>query len=254
MRHRLSEFLIRYRRVVLDICQKMQTGMADFAHAAAQSPSNAPLAVQTVAEYDLYCHYVAGLVGEGLSGIWSASGKESAGIQAQLELSNSMGLLLQKTNIIRDFREDANESRFFWPREIWAAHGLTSIREMCDDDPIHAIKAQWALSGMVLDALRHAVDSLDYLRLLGSQSVFSFCAIPATMAMATLALCFANPAVFCRNVKIRKAQAARLVMHSTNTRDVSYLFRDYAREIHSKASSDDPYFVKIAVACGKVRA
>src|ERR1700692_1448226 len=61
---------------------------------------------------------------------------------------------------------------------------------------------------MVLDAMRHCVDSLDYLRFVKNQSVFNFCAIPATMAMATLALCFGNEAMFQRNIKIRKAAAA----------------------------------------------
>jgi farnesyl-diphosphate farnesyltransferase len=33
-------------------------------------------------------------------------------------LSNSMGLFLQKTNIIRDYLEDIEEGRTFWPREV----------------------------------------------------------------------------------------------------------------------------------------
>lgn len=35
------------------------------------------------------------------------------------DLSNSMGLFLQKTNIIRDYLEDINEKRIFWPRAVW---------------------------------------------------------------------------------------------------------------------------------------
>ena len=57
--------------------------------------------VTTVKEYDLYCHYVAGLVGEGLSNLFAASDLESPQIAQEKELSNSMGLFLQKTNIIR---------------------------------------------------------------------------------------------------------------------------------------------------------
>ena len=90
--------------------------MADYAHKAATTGS---IYLEKVSEYDLYCHYVAGLVGEGLSRLFAASGKEASYIGTQLELSNSMGLLLQKTNIIRDFREDVDDKRFFWPREIW---------------------------------------------------------------------------------------------------------------------------------------
>ena len=188
----------------------METGMADYAHKAATTGT---IYLDTTAEYDLYCHYVAGLVGEGLSRLFSASKKESASIGTQLELSNSMGLLLQKTNIIRDFREDVDQKRFFWPREIWGRKelGFVDMNEMTDTTNPETLKrAMWAQSGMVLDALRHTTDALDYLRMLKNQSVFVFCAIPAAMAIATLELCFMNPAMFQRNIKIRKAEAAKV--------------------------------------------
>lgn len=190
----------------------MQTGMADFAHKAATTGS---IYLERVQDYDLYCHYVAGLVGEGLSRLLSASGKEQPWLKDQLELSNSAGLMLQKTNIIRDYREDVDQSRFFWPREIWGAQANGGFAEMRDMrtprlGPRGEDKRLWVLSGMVLDVLRHAPDSLDYLRVLKNQTVFNFCAIPQTMAMATLELVFMNPAVFDRNIKIRKAEAAKV--------------------------------------------
>ena len=192
----------------------MQTGMADYAHKAATTDA---LYVETIDEYNLYCHYVAGLVGEGLTRFWSASGKEADWLGGQLELSNSMGTLLQKTNIIRDFREDVDQKRFFWPREIWGraeygaalappAPAFAEMREMHAEG--REKQAEYVQSAMILNALCHATDALDYLRLLKNQSVFNFCAIPQTMAIATLELCFKNPAMFQRNIKIRKAEAA----------------------------------------------
>lgn len=68
----------------------------------------------------------------------------------------------------------------------------------------------WALGHMTYNALGHAVDALDYLKLLQSQTIFNFMEIPATMAIATLALCFMNAEVFQRHVKIRKGQAAKV--------------------------------------------
>lgn len=65
-----------------------------------------------------YCHYVAGLVGIGLSRLFSASELEDPIIGQDTELANSMGLFLQKTNIIRDYLEDQLEGREFWPREV----------------------------------------------------------------------------------------------------------------------------------------
>ena len=48
--------------------------------------------VETIDDYDEYCHYVAGLVGLGLSKLFHASGKEDL---AGDDISNSMGLFLQ---------------------------------------------------------------------------------------------------------------------------------------------------------------
>ncbi|EPQ56078.1 squalene synthase [Gloeophyllum trabeum ATCC 11539] len=238
------------REVIVDICHKMEVGMADYAHKAATTGS---IYIETIAEYELYCHYVAGLVGEGLSRLFSATGKEADWLQYQLELSNSMGTLLQKTNIIRDYREDVEQGRYFWPREIWGREEYGGFKEMNEFyKPENTERALWVQSGMVIDALRHAEDALDYLRLLRNQTVFNFCAIPATMAMATLELCFMNPEMFQRNIKIRKAEAARLIMRSTNPREVAYMFRDYARKIHAKAVPSDPNFLRLSVACGKI--
>ncbi|KAJ7736549.1 farnesyl-diphosphate farnesyltransferase [Mycena maculata] len=249
-----------YRNAILSIAEKMGAGMADFCARAETEKGAAGL--ETIADYDLYCHYVAGLVGEGLSLLFSASGRESPDLGAQLELSNSMGLLLQKTNITRDFREDVDQRRYFWPREIWAGAqyggAFESMEEMCTPPPgtvsLPGVRerAAWVQSAMVLDALRHATDSLDYLRMLKNQSVFNFCAIPVTMAMATLELCFMNPRMFATHIKIRKATAASLIMRSKNPREVSLIFREYARKIHAKALPSDPNFIRISVACGKI--
>ncbi|KAJ3527311.1 hypothetical protein NMY22_g9834 [Coprinellus aureogranulatus] len=161
-----------------------------------------------------------------------------------------MGLLLQKTNIIRDYREDTDEQRFFWPREIWGKYGFSEMKDMYA--PEAAEQAQWVQSHMVLDALRHTIDALDYLRFLKNQSVFNFVAIPATMAIATLELCFMNPTMFQRNIKIRKAEAASLIMRSTNPREIGLIFREYSRKIHAKAVPSDPNYIKLAVACGRI--
>lgn len=187
--------------------------MADFAHKAA---TTGEVYLEKIEDWDLYCHYVAGLVGEGISRLVAASGKEVPWLGNQLELANSMGLFLQKTNIIRDFREDVEDKRHFWPREIWGrdeygVNGHAGFKELTElYQAGNEKQALWALSGMVVDVLRHAPDCLDYLRLLRNQSVFNFCAIPQAMAIATLTLVFMNPDVFQRNVKIRKAEAAKV--------------------------------------------
>ena len=49
--------LVWSKQVIADITKGMGEGMADFIEKE----------VLTIADYDLYCHYVAGLVGIGLS-------------------------------------------------------------------------------------------------------------------------------------------------------------------------------------------
>lgn len=195
--------MIRYQLVIEGICQKMGRGMADFA--ALATPEQPVAEVNSIADYDLYCHYVAGVVGEGLSGLFSASGRERPWLADQLTISNSMGCLLQKTNILRDVKEDVDEGRGFWPRAIWAKHGFNSMKELVD--PAREKEALFAASEMTLDALRHALDALDYMTLLKCQTVFNFVAIPAVMAMATLDRCFMNPLLLKKNVKIRRGEA-----------------------------------------------
>ncbi|CAN1256013.1 Squalene synthase 2 [Linum perenne] len=96
--------------------------------------------VETVDDYDEYCHYVAGLVGLVLSKLFHASGKEDL---ASDSLSNSMGLFLQ------DLKYEENSG-----------------------------KAVQCLNDMVTNALIHMDDCVKYLSNLKDPSIFRFCAIP----------------------------------------------------------------------------
>jgi farnesyl-diphosphate farnesyltransferase len=143
-----------YRAVISDITKRMADGMADFADAGAKSGSGA---VATVEEYNLYCHYVAGLVGVGLSQLFSASGLEAVTLRHEKELSNNMGLFLQKTNIIRDYLEDYTQARTWWPREIWGQYAPSL--DWFAKNPDHP-KSRACLNHMVTDAFSLVPDCL----------------------------------------------------------------------------------------------
>jgi farnesyl-diphosphate farnesyltransferase len=113
----LHSIIAPHREVVLDIAQKMGDGMASYVH------RDFTQGTKDNAEYDLYCHYVAGLVGEGLTALFKASNCINPAMKDPMQLSNSMGCFLQKTNIIRDYLEDFVEGRAFWPRQIWGDYG-----------------------------------------------------------------------------------------------------------------------------------
>lgn len=235
-----------YRAIIKDITKKMGDGMADYANNAEHNING----VNTVKDYELYCHYVAGLVGEGLTRLFVESGLANAALIKRPELQESMGQFLQKTNIIRDIKEDFEDKRRFWPKEIWSKHV-----DKFDDlfDPQNRQAALNCSSEMVLDALKHAEECLFYMAGIKDQSVFNFVAIPQSMAIATLELVFQNPKIFERNVKITKGDACELMMQSSqNLRIVCDVFKKYAKRIHKKNTPKDPNFLQISIACGKV--
>jgi len=229
-----------YRDIINDITQKMGNGMADYCITA----------MDTVQDYDLYCYYVAGLVGNGLTRLFVESGLANPALLKKPELQESMGLFLQKTNIIRDVREDFDDNRRFWPREIWSKH-VDNFEDLFKPENKEA--ALNCSSDMVLNSLNHADQCLFYLAGLKEQSVFNFAAIPQSMAIATLELVFRNPTIFKKNIKITKGDACRIMMQSTqNLKLVCEVFRQYTRKIHKKNTPRDPNFLKISIACGKV--
>ncbi|KAI8880196.1 farnesyl-diphosphate farnesyltransferase [Backusella circina FSU 941] len=244
----IAEFLRlkpEFQKVIANITKLMGNGMADYATGEHRENTS----VATIADFDLYCHYVAGLVGHGLSDLFAASGLESDELTKEKELSNTMGLFLQKANIIRDYREDLDDGRQFWPREIWGKYA-DNFSDFVK--PEHKVKAQQCLSNMVLNVLNHIPSVLTYLSKLRNQSVFNFCAIPQVMAIATLSLVFNNLNVYQRNIKIRKGEAVKMILQSTNMDNVITIFRHYVFEISRKNLSNDPNFMEISMAIGRV--
>ncbi|PTB68792.1 squalene synthase [Trichoderma citrinoviride] len=235
-----------YYDIIKDMTIKMGNGMADYA----QNTEMIENGVQTIEEYELYCHYVAGLVGEGLTRLLVASNLANPKLAERPELTESMGQFLQKTNIIRDIHEDWVDGRRWYPKEIWSKHV-----ERWEDlfDPKYKTQAVECISAMVLDALKHVEDCLFYMAGMRDQSAFNFVAIPQAMAIATLELCFRNPAVLERNVKITKGDACQIMLESTqNLQVLCEVFRRYARRIQKKNDPRDPNFLAISARCAKI--
>ena len=213
----------KYQQIIMDITRKMGEGMAQFADKQAS--------IDTITNYNLYCHYVAGVVGHGLSQLFSASTLEDADLPLQERLSNSMGLFLQKTNIIRDYLEDLEAGRTWWPEEIWGQYADSLAYFAAHPNEPRSLSA---LNHMVNDALSHVPDCLDYLSRLRNKQIFEFCAIPQTMAIATLTEVYNNPLVFQRNVKVRKGAAAKMMLESGTLIQVQNWFRSFVEELERK--------------------
>nr|XP_029143819.1 squalene synthase isoform X2 [Arachis hypogaea] len=185
-----------YQEAIEDITKRMGAGMAKFICKE----------VETIDDYDEYCHYVAGLVGLGLSKLFHASGSEDL---APDHLSNSMGLFLQ------DLKYEEN-----------------------------SVKAVQCLNDMVTNALLHAEDCLKYMSALRDLSIFRFCAIPQVMAIGTLALCYNNIEVFRGVVKMRRGLTAKVIDRTKTMADVYGSFFDFSCMIKSKVDQNDPNAAK----------
>ena len=214
------------KEIIARICREMGAGMSSYLDQE----------VMTKRDFDKYCYYVAGLVGVGLTELFVASGLESAELSQDMSLPVSMGLFLQKTNIIRDYLEDLQEGRTFWPREIWGKYAR-NLHDFTGGEEKSAIHC---LNELVTDALSHAPDCLTYLSSLKNPHIFNFCAIPQVMAIATLTKIYQNPDVFRRNVKIRKGLAAHLIFTATDYPAVESLFRNMSKQIHKNVDLADP--------------
>ncbi|XP_065843064.1 squalene synthase-like [Oscarella lobularis] len=220
-----------YRQVISDICRRMGEGMTEYLE---QHPD-------TEEDWDKYCHYVAGLVGIGLSQLFAASGLENEQIGKEEKLANAMGLFLQKTNIIRDYLEDINDGRIFWPKSVWKKFTL-NLEDFKSSE--HSHKAVACLNYLVTNALQHAPDVLEYMSKLKNRSVFNFCSIPQVMAIGTLARCYNNHQVFTGVVKIRKGEAVRMMMEATDMNSFKKIMSQCTQELGSEIPFLDPSAVR----------
>ncbi|KAJ3169011.1 hypothetical protein HK101_011581 [Irineochytrium annulatum] len=271
----------RYQAVIEDIAHRMGDGMAEFCEGKE---------VLTMADYNLYTHYVAGLVGIGLTGLFVASGLESPQLSIASEKDNArlpdhMGRFLQKVNIIKDYLEDLNDGRKFWPKEVWGKYmpeGTEKESLEVFRDPKNIEYGIGCLNELCADALELVPDCLTYMSLLRNPTVVHFCAIPQVtiknlpdvfatlhltesmkkvMAIASIALFFNNPAIFSKTgTKIRRGLAVKLIYRGTTFEGVKRVFEEYALQIArtnavtegSPMRKQDGTYMRVSQACMEI--
>eukprot|EP00744_Colponema_vietnamica_P005341 GILI01007835.1.p1 GENE.GILI01007835.1~~GILI01007835.1.p1 ORF type:complete len:417 (+),score=78.65 GILI01007835.1:107-1357(+) len=220
-----------YQEVISDITSKMAEGMCHFLQ------NN----VQDTKDYDLYCHYVAGIVGHGLTRIFASSGLEDEHLADDLEIANSMGLFLQKGNIIRDYFEDVLEDppRLFWPKDIWGHFG-TSIFDF--RDRANEAHGRECLNAMICDALRHIPHCIQYLSSLKETTIFQFCAVPQVMTMATFTILYNNYETFHTKQKIRKGLTCKIMLTCDSLAPTLDMFSELLRQLEKALVPEDPSY------------
>ncbi|RZC43536.1 hypothetical protein C5167_036483 [Papaver somniferum] len=226
-----SELRKSYQELIEETTRKMGAGMAKFILKE----------VETMNDYNEYCHIVAGLVFIGMSELCHAS--DSADFPPE-HLSNSMGLILQKINIIQDFSDDMNAKpkvHMHWPRHIWSKY-VDKLEELAYKE--NSEKAVSCLNDMVTDALSHVEDCLEYLSTLQDSAMFRFYAVNLIISTGILARCYNNVEVFRGGVKMNHGHSVKVICGTKAISDVYGAFYDYSSTLKAKIDDNDPNATK----------
>ena len=137
-------------------------------------------------DLDSYCYYVAGVVGEMLTELFCChSPAVAAQRNALQELSTSFAEALQLTNIIKDFWEDRSRGACWFPRDLFARHGV----ELAEVSPQHPdARFQAGVRELVAVAHGHLRNALAYALLLPPREtgIRLFCLWAIGLAVLTL--------------------------------------------------------------------
>jgi 4,4'-diapophytoene synthase len=193
------------QRAAIQRCiEVMCRGMHEFQ----QTASLAGLARSS--DLDSYCYYVAGVVGEMLTELFCCHSPAVATQRAALlELSTSFAQGLQLTNIIKDFWEDRSRGACWFPREVFARHGveLAELSPQRCDARFHA-----GVRELVAVAHGHLRNALAYALLLPAREtgIRLFCLWAIGLAVLTLRKIDAHPE-FTRGEQVKVSHAAVLL-------------------------------------------
>lgn len=138
------------------------------------------------AHLDEYCYYVAGIVGEMLTELFSHHCAAMADQQEELrELAISFGEGLQMTNILKDIWDDKERGVCWLPRETFARHGF-DLEDLTPGQQDSHFEA--ALGELVAVARGHLENALTYTTRIprSEQGIRQFCLWAIGMAVLTL--------------------------------------------------------------------
>jgi len=197
----LSEYAEPVANAVKRSVEEMSEGMAEFSE----------LSIESEADLDRYCYFVAGLVGNMLTELFSISGKFSEERQAKLrKLSVSFGLALQLVNIIKDIQEDSLRKVCYVPKEFFRRHGINSVQEFFSPQTPQQNKNA-VIDELIKKAKKHLLDAKNYIKILPrlQHRMRLFCLWPSLMAADNLRVITEG------GTKITRKTVKRIIRHST---------------------------------------
>jgi farnesyl-diphosphate farnesyltransferase len=163
--------------------------------------------LETLADMDRYCYYVAGCVGEMLAKLFCHYSPEIAARESELmKLSVSFGQGLQMTNILKDIWDDAQRGVCWLPQDIFTETGfdLKNLTPETNDATFSA-----GLEHLISVAHGHLHNALRYTLLIPAHEtgIRKFCLWALGMAVLTLRKIKSN-------LKFNRSEQAKITRNS----------------------------------------
>ena len=211
----LKELPEVYAAPVRDVTIEMCGGMAKFAQRQEAALSSGWFTLESVADLDEYCYYVAGIVGKLLTNLFAADtcliGNARKAEMQKLDVS--FGLALQVANIVKDCVEDSTRRVCFVPEEICRRHGFDHSYDMFTlpvgvADEVRAdfeARRAAAMGKLVAKAWKHLDDAIAYTKLVPNVKMRTrlFCLWPLFMAAENMKLVGDGSSLFASDKKVK---------------------------------------------------
>ena len=199
---------------------EMVRGMSVYGHRP--TGDDGLVVLETMADLERYCYFVAGTVGHLLTGLFCEAMDDLAPERAARMRRNAegFGLGLQMVNILKDQTDDLARGWCFIPRTLWDEHGLSPQQML---EPANHERSHRVVQPVFARAQKHLDDALAYTLAIPAEhaSIRLFCLLPLWMAARTLVHARGNDAMFSADepVKISREEVATLIADASQAAD-----------------------------------
>lgn len=233
---RVTHSFVDFQRKALTRCVAlMSQGMHRFQNSAG------PQGLENMRQMDEYCYFVAGVVGEMLTELFSGHASDIAERrQRLLKLAPSFGQGLQMTNILKDIFDDRKRGICWLPRSEFGSEpgGRRFVGRFDLVDSLDEKVFRQGLERLVVIAHGHLRNALEYTLLIPPRhrDVRRFCLWALGMAVPTLRNIYQTPGFLSGNeVKISRRQVRRIVrsygFFAGNDRIVRWMFQRASKDL-----------------------
>jgi len=230
--HFQEKIRIPIARCVAEMC----SGMSSFTERQSRAKGEW-LLISSEKDLDLYCYYVAGVVGNMLCDLFYALSPwiSARRYRRMKELSVSFGLGLQITNIIKDIREDSQRQVCFIPLDWMCEEGFDSAPDFLSPQAPTAPRNR-IVQKLIRKAQSHLEDAMRFTLLvpLIEARIRLFCLWPLLMASETLRAAGDGSPVFAEHkLKITRDTVHRIIRNSSLNFWNTLWIRRYIQSVHS---------------------